>query len=108
MTTSIPRPAERVRAIASVCGWTRSSTKNLGFLVLPAWIIAIASAAAVPSSRSEALQSSKPVRSVTIVWKFISDSRRPCDTSGWYGVYCVYHPGFSRTFRRITYGVFVS
>ena len=64
----------------------------------------IASAAAVASSRSEELASSQPVRSVTIVWKFSSDSRRPCEISAWYGVYCVYQPGFSSTLRWITGG----
>ena len=34
----------------------------------------MASAAAVPSSRSEALDMAMPVRSVTTVWKLSSDS----------------------------------
>ncbi len=38
---------------------------------------AIASAAAVPSSSSEALAMSIPVRSQTIVWKLMSASSRP-------------------------------
>ncbi len=42
----------------------------------------IASAAAVASSSSEALAIASPVRSVTIVWKFSSASRRPCEISG--------------------------
>ena len=41
----------------------------------------IASAAAVPSSRSEAFAISSPVRSTTIVWKFNSASSRPCEIS---------------------------
>ena len=39
-------------------------------------------AAAVPSSSIEALAISRPVRSVTMVWKLISASKRPCDISG--------------------------
>src|SRR4051812_49485794 len=64
----------------------------------------IASAAAVPSSSSDAFAISSPVRSITIVWKFNSASSRPCEISGWYGVYAVYQPGFSSTFRLITAG----
>ena len=53
----------------------------------------MASAAAVPSSSREAFAISNPVRSATIVWKFRRTSRRPCEISDWYGVYCVYQPG---------------
>ena len=67
--------------------------------------IVIASAAAVASSSIEALAMSSPVSSLTIVWKFNSASRRPWEISAWYGVYCVYQPGFSRTFRWMTGGV---
>ena len=67
-------------------------------------VIAIASAAAVPSSSSDAFATVKPVRSHTIVWKLSSASRRPCAISAWYGVYAVYQPGFSRMFRLITAG----
>ena len=49
-------------------------------------ISVIASAAAVPSSSIEALATSSPVRSATIVWKFSSASSRPWLISGWYGV----------------------
>ena len=78
-----------------VWGWHWASAKKvMALFFLPffdkATHMLMASAAAVDSSRSEALHSSKPVRSDTIVWKFISDSSRPCATSGWYGVYCVY------------------
>jgi hypothetical protein len=45
---------------------------------------------------------------MTTVWKFSSASSRPCAISAWYGVYAVYHDGFSSTFRRITGGVIVS
>jgi hypothetical protein len=68
----------------------------------------MASAAAVPSSSSEALASGSPVRSATIVWKFSSASSRPCEISAWYGVYCVYHPGFSRMLRWTTGGTMQS
>ena len=46
----------------------------------------IASAAAVPSSRSEAFAVGSPVRSPTTVWKLMRASRRPWEISGWYGV----------------------
>ncbi len=49
-----------------------------------------------------------PVRSLTIVWKLMSASRRPWLISGWYGVYAVYHAGFSSTLRWMTGGVMVS
>ena len=74
---------------------------------LSRWHIAIASAAAVASSSSDALARSMPVRSLTIVWKLRSASSRPCEISGWYGVYAVYQAGFSSTLRRITGGVIV-
>jgi hypothetical protein len=45
--------------------------------------IAIASAAAVPSSSSDALAISSPVRSATIVWKLSSASSRPWAISAW-------------------------
>jgi len=43
----------------------------------------IASAAAVPSSSSDALEMSSPVSDVQTVWKLSSDSSRPCEISGW-------------------------
>lgn len=46
----------------------------------------MASAAAVPSSRREAPEVGRPVRSATMVWKLSNASRRPCEISGWYGV----------------------
>ena len=48
------------------------------------------------------------MRSLTIVWKLSSASSRPWEISGWYGVYAVYHAGFSSTLRRITGGVIVA
>ena len=46
-------------------------------------IEAMASAAAVASSNSDALANSMPVRSHTMCWKFSKASRRPCDISAW-------------------------
>ena len=68
----------------------------------------IASAAALDSSSRLAPAVWRPVRSATIVWKVSNASSRPWLISGWYGVYAVYQPGFSRTLRRITGGVCVS
>lgn len=42
----------------------------------------MASAAAVASSSREALDMSKPVREVVMVWKLINDSRRPTGRGG--------------------------
>ena len=102
-------PRARVRMVAMVCGCTSSATKNLERLP---WCCPcarfMASAAAVASSSSDALEMCMPVMSVTSVWKLSSDSRRPWLISAWYGVYDVYHPGFSRMLRPITPGVRVS
>ena len=43
----------------------------------------IASAAAVASSSKEALEISRSVRSVTMVWKLSNASSLPCDISDW-------------------------
>ncbi len=67
----------------------------------------MASAAAVASSSIEALAVTRPVRSLTTVWKFSSASSRPWLISGWYGVYAVYQDGFSSTLRWITPGTWV-
>ncbi len=66
----------------------RPTTKNrcLPSAPLMPCDIVIASAAAVPSSSSDALAISMPVRSITIVWKLSSASSRPCAISAWYGV----------------------
>ena len=45
--------------------------------------MAIASAAAVASSSSEALATGSPVRLVTMVWKLTSASSRPWAISAW-------------------------
>ena len=105
----MPSGSARPRTTAIVCGWQSASTKNTS----PPFgarrrHIAIASAAAVASSSSDALARSMPVRSATIVWKLRSASSRPWEISGWYGVYAVYQAGFSSTLRRITAGVTVS
>ena len=42
-----------------------------------------------------------------MVWKLSSASSRPWEISGWYGVYAVYHDGFSRMPRWMTEGVWV-
>ena len=87
-----------------VCGWHFGNEENVSLRSLSRWHIVIASAAAVASSSSEALAMSRPVRSVTMVWKFSSASRRPWEISAWYGVYCVYQPGFSKMLRWMTGG----
>ena len=68
---------------------------------------AMASAAAVASSSSEAFATGNAVRSSITVWKLSSASSRPWLISGWYGVYAVYQAGFSSTLRRMTAGVMV-
>ena len=69
---------------AMFCGWQFSSTKNArAFDFDTRCAMVIASAAAVASSRSEALATSSPVRSLTMVWKFNSASSRPWLISGW-------------------------
>jgi len=45
--------------------------------------MSIASAVAVPSSKSEQLAISMPVSESTAVWKLSSASRRPCEISAW-------------------------
>ena len=107
-TTVTPSGCARVRTTSSVCGNTSSATKNTRLSFLPTRSAsAIASAAAVASSSIDALAIAMPVRSQTIVWKLTSASSRPCEISGWYGVYAVYHAGFSRMLRRMTPGVCV-
>ncbi len=83
-TTSMPMGSARVRTTSMVCGWHSASTKN----VPPAFALTrcsrvIASAAAVASSSSDALARSIAVRSLTMVWKLRSASRRPWEISGW-------------------------
>ena len=69
MTISMPIGSARVRRIASVCGKTSSSTrKRLDSAFDDRRATAMASAAAVASSSSEAFATGRPVRSQTIVW----------------------------------------
>ena len=86
-TTVIPSHFARISTTAIVCGWQSSATKNFCRVspVIP-WHMVIASAAAVPSSSSDAPASGRPVSSEIMVWKLRSASRRPCATSAWYGV----------------------
>ena len=50
---------------------------------------AMASAPAVPSSRSEAFDTGRAIRSDIMVWKLRRLSSRPWASSAWYGVYWV-------------------
>ena len=83
----MPMASARVRTTSMVCGSASASTTNgpVAFR-LPRRTSVIASAAAVPSSSSDALAVGRPVRSPTTVWKLSSASRRPWEISGWYGV----------------------
>ena len=83
-STSMPMGSARVCTTAMVWGWHRSDTKKRlrSPFTLPARRL-MASAAAVPSSRREALPMSRPVRSMHMVWKFSSASRRPWAISAW-------------------------
>ena len=67
--TSMPMATARACTTAMVCGWQSASTKNTGESDLVARrAMVMASAAAVPSSSSDALASGRPVRSATRVW----------------------------------------
>ena len=87
-TTSMPSGSALVVTTSMVWGWVSASTMNRfsGALRLSRRSSVMASAAAVPSSSSEALAMPMAHRSVTMVWKLISASRRPWEISGWYGV----------------------
>ncbi len=71
-TTSMPTGTARVRSTSMVWGRHSSDTKKrLDSLALPLRELknmVMASAAAVLSSRREALAISMPVRSITMVW----------------------------------------
>lgn len=93
----------RVCTTSSVCGSTSLATYSTFDFDLPTrWIRVIASAAAVPSSSIEAFEMPMPVKSVITCWKFKIASVRPCEISGWYGVYAVYRAGFSKMLRNTT------
>ena len=49
-------------------------------------VFVIASAAAVASSSNDAFAISRPVRSITIVWKLSKAYSLPWAISAWYGV----------------------
>ena len=69
MRISMPKGSARVRMTSMFCGWQASSTKKtLDFDLAERCAMVIASAAAVDSSKSEALAMSRPVRSQIIVW----------------------------------------
>ncbi len=105
----MPIASARVRTTSIVCGRASASTTNgPDALRLPRRTSVIASAAAVPSSSSDALAVGRPVRSPITVWKFSRASSRPWEISGWYGVYAVYQLGSSSTLRRMTAGVMVA
>ena len=82
-TISIPSGSARVFTTLIVCGKQSASTKKAAAFDFDCRrASAIASAAAVGSSSSEALAMSIPVRSETMVWKFSSASSRPWLISG--------------------------
>lgn len=81
-TTLMPNGSARVLRTATVCGRTLRSTKMV-LRFSRSWpnAMIIPSAAAVPSSRSEALAMSRPVSEVVRDWKLMSDSSRPARTA---------------------------
>ncbi len=108
MVSRTPSPEARVLRTSIVCGWQSEATKkSIRLLLCCAMHIAMASAAAVPSSSNEAPAMGSAVRSQIIVWKLRRASSLPCDSSAWYGVYWVYQHGFSTTVLRMTVGVTV-
>jgi hypothetical protein len=74
----MPSGAARVHTTSIVCGCASASMRKTSpALPFKRCNIAIASAAAVASSSSDAFASSMPVRSLTIVWKLSNASSRP-------------------------------
>ena len=74
----MPNGLARVASTAAV--WAKTSASTASRFALPRaarCINVMASAAAVPSSSIDAFAISRPVRSVTMVWKFSSASSRP-------------------------------
>gem|GEM_PF-6981895 len=64
-------------------GSTSASTRNTFVVAFDARrASSIPSTTAVPSSSIEAFAVARPVSSVTIVWKLMSASSRPCEISG--------------------------
>ena len=87
MINSMFNGSARVRITSMDCGCKPFETKNFSdFDLLERDANVIASAAAVPSSSSDAFAISMPVNSAHIVWKLINASMRPCEISAWYGV----------------------
>jgi hypothetical protein len=79
-----PSGSARVRTTAMVCGWQSATKKAFG----PDFARRGGTASWPRRRRCLVEQrgvgeSSMPVRSVTMVWKFSSASRRPCEISGW-------------------------
>ncbi len=83
----MPNGSLRVSSTSSVCGKICLSTKSWQRPCLTAsrersaYIMSMASAAAVASSRSEQLAICIPVSEMIAVWKLSSASRRPCEIS---------------------------
>ena len=84
ISRAIPSGSVRVLSTSMVCGCVSTSIRSrFPSATLPTACASVtASAAAVPSSRSDALAISIPVRSQIAVWKLISASSRPCAISG--------------------------
>ena len=77
-TKLIPKPFARVLRTAIVWGATPLSAKKVRFLPFdPVNAMTMPSAAAVASSKRDALAISIAVNDITIVWKLTNDSRRP-------------------------------
>ena len=83
-TRSMPSGSALVRITWIVWGWQSASTKNAeADDLVDLRAIAMASAAAVPSSSIDAFAMSSPQRSATMVWKLTIASSRPWLISGW-------------------------
>ena len=101
----MPSGSARVRITSIVCGQHVGVDDEARRRPLPSRRAAPASSPRRrrwPRRAARRSAIARPVRSATIVWKLSSASSRPCEISGWYGVYAVYQAGFSRTLRRIT------
>ncbi len=80
----MPSAAARCASSAFVWGSASASTRNTFEVDFEARrATSMPSTTAVDSSSIEALAVASPVRSVTIVWKLMRASRRPCEISGW-------------------------